>query len=332
MQLEPAQVCQFFDLGDPLRPLQAVSGGLSHRVWKLDATRGTYVVKEMNRFWDDPNWLPWVEQAWSFEQRALATGVLMPQPVVNLQTGSCLAEIPSGNERPHTVRVHEWVEADSVESSKPAAAGVAGQVGAILSVLHGMNVTDFIPAIVPGLETHGSDAWNEIAGEVASRGIAWSSGLTEAMGCIAEAEALVGAASLSNPAYLLTHGDIDQKNLLRRNGEVLLVDWDACNAMPARHELVRCALDLAGWASGRPDLRICEALLDSYIRSGGIFDSIKPDDFASAFKAHLDWIWFNIGRAMGNRVQADENRQLAMQLVPADLGQLQHMLDIAAQF
>lgn len=181
----------------------------------------------------------------------------MPKPVINSQTGSFLAEIPSGNQLPFTVRVHEWMEAASIEPSKAVDRVVADQVGVILAALHGINETNFRSELAPGFDTRGVEAWEEINQRVADSNIAWARELKASLGAVTDAEALVEAASKSKPQYLLTHGDIDQKNLLRRGDGVFLIDWDVCNAMPARHELVRCALDLADWAVGPSDVRVC---------------------------------------------------------------------------
>ena len=41
-------LCNTCGLGDPLQEPQAVSGGLLHRLWRLDTTRGSFALKQLN--------------------------------------------------------------------------------------------------------------------------------------------------------------------------------------------------------------------------------------------------------------------------------------------
>src|SRR5438046_1308742 len=110
-----AAISALFALGTPLTPAEPVSGGLSHRVWRVETDRGTFAIKQMNRDPAPPDYVAWYDRAFSLEMAAFDAGIPMPGPIPVAATGRCLAEIAREGEPTLTVRVHEWVDGEALQ-------------------------------------------------------------------------------------------------------------------------------------------------------------------------------------------------------------------------
>ena len=43
-----SKICVLYDLGEPTSEVRAVKGGLIHKMWRLQTTKGEYAIKELN--------------------------------------------------------------------------------------------------------------------------------------------------------------------------------------------------------------------------------------------------------------------------------------------
>ncbi|WP_205856015.1 phosphotransferase, partial [Phytoactinopolyspora endophytica] len=128
----PAVVLAAFGLSGTAVEMSPVSGAWSNRVYRLNTDSASYAVKQMRNPWRDPRWRDWLDAAWEFEQRVLAAGVPMPEPIPNPADGGCLAWVESagGGERV-PVRMHRWVDGN-VPGPGPVDREVAAWVGRTL--------------------------------------------------------------------------------------------------------------------------------------------------------------------------------------------------------
>src|SRR5438105_15044764 len=172
-------VADAFDLGTPLRPPVAVPGGLMNSMWRLDTDRGSFAVKQFHRDFDNPAYMPGLEQGLRIERAALVAGIPMPRPVVLPGTDRCLVEIPRPDGPPHTIRVHEWVDGRAPGSGDNPAELGAG-IGALLARLHALNLP-VAETVADLLSVHGTDEWRALAGRVSEAGLPWASRLVAAL-------------------------------------------------------------------------------------------------------------------------------------------------------
>ncbi len=75
--------CEAFGLGAPVEPLVGVSGGGTHRLWRLTTTRGVFAVKALNRDFENPDYVGWYERAFPVELAAFDARV----PMAHSMTG-----------------------------------------------------------------------------------------------------------------------------------------------------------------------------------------------------------------------------------------------------
>jgi aminoglycoside phosphotransferase (APT) family kinase protein len=110
----------------------------------------------------------------------------------------------------------------------------------------------------------------------------------------------------------MTHGDIDQKNLLLTASGPALCDWDLAAPLIPRRELADVAMSLAAWT----ETAIAREVVRSYRLAGGDDTRIEPADLGQSMMIGLDWVAFNVQRAIGLRPAAIAEVSLARGIVP----------------
>jgi thiamine kinase-like enzyme len=103
----------------------------------------------------------------------------------------------------------------------------------------------------------------------------------------------------SGPEQVLvvdSHGDLDRKNtLLRADGTLLALDWDAAGPVGAVHEAAGLALD---WSDGDP--AIFAKAVSTYTRRSGVAVAAQPWIFAGWVAAQGGWLDYNAAQRGGS--------------------------------
>lgn len=323
---DPAAVVAAFGLGGAVTAWETASGAWSNRVYRLGAAAGTFAVKEMRNPWEHARWQEWLAESWSFERQAIAAGVAAPDPVPNPADGGCLAWVARLDPAlpPAPVRVHHWVRGLPVGTG-PAGLELARWAGRVLAVLHGLRVRPRDRSLFPVPDTRMADRWAELAGAAERSGVAWAGLLRAAAPAVSRIASLARAAAREPGDEVMSHGDIDQKNLIAGPAGPVLCDWDLAVPVVPRRELADVALSLAGWT----DSRVAREVVRAYREAGGEDAAFEPSDLGPSLMSGVDWIAFNVERATGLRRADPAEVTLAGSLVPGLLAGLPDELDVA---
>jgi hypothetical protein len=200
-------VVEHFRLGRSLAPAVRVPGGLSNELWRVVTESGRYAVKRMVASVDRPDFVANIEASSQIERRACAGGVPMPRPIAEPVSGGALARVGES-----LVRVHEWVDPTPGDISVLEVMGLLGRIHAVGG---------------PRLDERRSGVWESHR---------WGQEIT----------VLAARVAARTPARLLavdSHRDLDRKNVLRSEHDVLALDWDAAGPVPMVQEVVAVALD-----------------------------------------------------------------------------------------
>ena len=212
---DPAAVLAAFGLEGPVTDWAAVGGAWSNRVFRLTAAGRRFAVKEMRNPWADPRWQDWLSASWSFEQHAIAAGVAAPQPVPRPVDGGCLAWVRRSDPAlpPAAVRLHHWVPGRPMgqEVVSPATARWAGRV---LALLHGLAVRPQDRNLYPYPNTDIADSWPDLVVHAERHEAPWAQLLSAATPAVSQIAELARSAGFLPEQEVISHGDIDQKNLI----------------------------------------------------------------------------------------------------------------------
>ena len=275
-------------LGAITAPPEPVSGGLLHRVWHVRTASGDWAVKALN------------------PEIAARDGALE-----NIErgerVGAALAEfVPAApaleveGRRLHALdgqwyAVYPWIDARAVFPPKITAAHCAA-IGDVLGRMHRANPA--VPDMAPEADPPPSIDWRALLG-LAPAGAAWYNDLKAALPKLIEwTDASVRADALDADDLVLSHRDLDPKNVLWRGDAPVLIDWEAAGYVRPRRELLEVALYWADDGADGLDAALCEALLKAYGRHMPLRGDWAPVLAAGRANA-LEWLAYNVRRASG---------------------------------
>lgn len=318
----PAEVLAAFGVSGRARGMVPVPGAWSNRVYRLTTDRGSYAVKQLRNPWRAPRWLDRLAEAWRFEQAAFLAGIAMPEPVAS-PSGGCVAWAGhAGQASP--LRMRRWVDG-TAPGPGPVTVETARWAGRTLATLHLLGVSPADRSLFPGPGTKTADDWPELAEAARLAGARWAGQLRAVQPAVAEIAALARAAGERPGDEVMTHGDIDQKNLVLAADGPVLCDWDVASPIVPRCELADAAMSMAAWQ--RPE--IAREVLRGYRAAGGEVAVIGPADLGRTLMISLDWIALNVGRATGSRPASPAEAALGDRLVPGLLASIPAQLELA---
>lgn len=307
-----------------------VGGGWSNRVFRLETGRGAFAVKEVRNPWLIPHWEDWLAEAWAFELRGIAAGIAAPAPVVNPATGGCLARVSLDGGEAVPVRVHRWV------SGKPLGTGVADPqlahwAGQVLATLHGLQVRPGDRSLFPFPNTENADRWPQLTEAAYSSGADWAGLMAAAAPSVSVIADLVRSGGHLPGEEVMSHGDLDQKNIIAAGEGPVLCDWDLAHPVVPRRELADVAMSMGCWH----DMDIAREVVRAYRAHGGDDADFGPADLGHPMTGRLDWIAMNADRALGQWpasaaevTQAGEILPRLLAAVPADVASAERIAEL----
>src|ERR1019366_10456406 len=241
--MDVAQVeylCNSYGLGDPLKELQAVSGGLLHRMWRLDTTQGTFAVKQLNPvIMQKPHMLTSYRLSEHIAAEMASHGI--PAVAALTRNGDPVQVIGT-----QTLMVYRWLDGKTLlpEHVEPAQGRV---MGTLLGQMHVLNLhVAELPQ--PEWKHFRDDDWDLLTVHAYDAGISWATPVRSVMHKLIEWSKLYEQAGEKlSDTYVVSHRDLDQKNVIWQDAQTLwLVDWEAAGLVNPTMELVSMALDWSG--------------------------------------------------------------------------------------
>jgi hypothetical protein len=194
-----------------------------------------------------------------------------------------------------------------------------------LATLHGLNLQPIDRSLFPTPTTTTADSWDRLVSAAAARDAQWTSQLIGMSTVVRHARDLADAATERSADEVMSHGDIDQLNIVLNPAGPVLCDWDVAAPWVTTHELVDTAISLAT----AKDFVIGRRVVAAYCRTARIEVHLEPCDLGPALMVGLDWVAFNVERALGPRQRTTEEIRLSEQLVPNLLVEFRAGVDIA---
>lgn len=318
-------VAAAFRLKGTAGTLRHVPGAWSNRVFRLTVGSETFAVKEMRDPWQSSGRTDWLAEAWEFEQRAIAAGVAAPEPIPNPADGSCLAVVERHGEGGEAVvRVHRWIEGDPAPLG-PASGALACWSGETLALLHGLEERPGRREVFPVLNVDNAERWTSLTDAADRAGAPWAHLMHAASAAVAAIAELAVESGHRPDQEVMTHGDVDQKNVVVNIAGAHLCDWDGAAPLVPRREVADVAMSMAGWER----FDIAKEVIRTYRAAGGELEQLTAADLGQPMMIGVDWIVLNVERALRLRSVSDEEAALGSRLVPDLLMRLPHHLDIA---
>jgi hypothetical protein len=313
--LDPARVAGAFGLGRPGGPLAAVPGAWSNRLWRLETERGAFAVKELRGPAAAAGWRRRLRDAMAVERAAWAAGTVPMARPVAAAAGGWLAEVATTGGGRATVRCHRWVPGTPAADLAPSPSRAA-DVGRSLAAIHALGLPAPATTAVQ-VAPLPLAAWDRLVAEAREAGLAWAGELAGLTPLVRELAGRLAALRRAGRGMLRSHRDLDPKNaVVRPDARVALLDWDHAGPTLPAAELLVTALSFAGGAVGEPDAACVRACVRGYLDAGSRPQAPNLLDAALVHREGLDWLWRNVDRCLGRRLDDPGDLTLARRLAP----------------
>ncbi len=294
-------------------PVQ-VTGGLLHKMYRVNTNKGAYAVKVLNaEIMKRPVAFQNTENS-----EKIAAGFRPMIPVVAaLEIGGKQIHELDGNH----YMIFDWVEGASVFPPMITSENCYA-IGDVLGKIHQEKLA--VDGVVP--EEDGATMFNwDKHGQQLPEYIAedWANRFQEALPDIkAWNKAACETGEILAKTMVISHRDLDPKNVMWNGDSPLIIDWEAAGYVNPYQELLEVINYWADDGKGGLLKENFDALLYAYTQHVELENVDWDPVFAGSFYGMLGWLEYNMKRALGIETEATDDAQIGKEQVLGTIGAL----------
>jgi Ser/Thr protein kinase RdoA (MazF antagonist) len=308
----------FKDLGlqDITAEPQSLQGGFLHQMMAVETLEGKYAIKVLN---------PKVMEASSTIENfvrseriaTIASAVIpaLPSKVIN---GQSLHRVDG-----QFFQVFDLIEGQSKRPHEITLADCE-KMGSLLATLHQIDFTEI--ALLKNPRTILSvNPWKDFLDLGQIEGVEWVRQLEEMVDKLYlwDDASRVAVETLSGHD-VISHGDIDPKNVLWIDQQPVVIDWEFAGNVNPMQELVETAIY---WAEDENHVLQKErviAFVKAYVDVCGPLTADLQQIIIAGFSGKLSWLAYNLKRSLGTSGEDLEERQVGTEQVLEMLVRVRH--------
>lgn len=306
-ELMLAELCRRCALGEPLAPAEPVSGGLLHRMYRLQTTQGRFAVKVLS-----PIVMQYADVRENFRLSERIARAIVAAGLPAITALECVEDVLQ-DVGLVSVMVFPWVEAHALSSAGPLQ---TYQIGSILGRIHTLPLRFGEPPR-PGPQDHSedeADGWAFLVEEAEQRQITWAG---EVRPLLPQIAAWICSSEETRQAlgdrWVISHGDLDRKNVLWSDENTpWLIDWESAGHVQPAIEAVGAALDWSGQAAGALDAAAFQAFLTGYRREVPLTAQEVGYGLHAYCGNWCGWLKFSMQRSLGLVTSDPEEQALGI--------------------
>lgn len=309
-------IMESLGLGSVVSDPTQVTGGLLHKMYRVNSDKGTYAVKVLNpEIMKRP-----VALQNTVNSEKIATGFRAIIPVVSaLEIDEKQIHELGGS----YYMVFDWVEGTSIFPPKITTENCSA-IGEVLGKIHSANLN--IEEVSPGEGETKMFAWDKYGESLQGYETeGWASRLMKALPDVkAWNQAACDAREILTKTMVISHRDLDPKNVLWNDNTPWIIDWEAAGYVNPYQELLEV---LNYWADdGKGDLLKVhfDALLASYTKYVKLETVDWEAVFAGSYMGMLGWLEYNVKRALALEAETADDILLGKEQVLSTTRALYH--------
>lgn len=279
------------DLGKLSKSPQRISGGLLHKIFAIQTTHGKYAVKVLNA---EIMHREGVIQNYITSERiaGLASTFISAAPAIVIDD-NVLHEVAG-----KYCLIFRWVDGQMLRNDNVTGAHCR-KIGALLAQVHSI---DFSSLKLPHQTTPDSRITNftryvEIS---TANTFEWHNllekNITMLNACCIEANK--AEATLAEK-MVISHRDLDPKNVLWQGHEPVIIDWEASGWINPMCELIEGALNWAESRDGSVDKGRFTNFFKGYASKAGRLEANWDAALSFALSSKIGWLEYNLRRSLG---------------------------------
>jgi thiamine kinase-like enzyme len=190
--------------------------------------------------------------------------------------------------------VYPWIGSKPIQPSE----GLSLKISSLLAKMHLIDLQ--VPELLePVFDTNTNDSILELIKKAESSAIPFAKRLRSYEGEILKVnEAYQASIPILKEHVVVSHGDLDQKNILWDQEQIILIDWESARKLNPTYEIINASLDWSGITTNTFNKELFIKMIHTYCAAGG---QINMDHMHAAFHGALgnwvNWMVYNIKRA-----------------------------------
>ena len=296
-----AALCIRYNLGEQTAAPAPVTGGLIHRLYRLDTTTGTFAVKALN-----PEIMRYenIRDAFRRSEAAAAAFAAAGVPAILAR------DAPGGVVQDFddvAVIIYPWC-AGIVLPKASASPEKAFQIGAILGRMHALGLPGASPSEPPSTrEPMAQEPWTVLVRRGREQKVEWAAKVEAALPDVFAWDRDRIAADPALPQTLVvSHRDLDQKNVIWSENTPFLIDWESAGPTNPGMEIIGAALDWSGQSAGPPSQAAFAAVLAGYRQHSEFSSDLALPLMQSRLGDWIDWLGACMNRSLDTRATPSE--------------------------
>ncbi|MTI68097.1 MAG: aminoglycoside phosphotransferase family protein [Firmicutes bacterium] len=303
-------------VGEPKR----ISGGLLHRMYAIETLQGKYAVKALN-----PKIMNRTEAMKNFidsEQIANIAANNIPALPAKRFNENFMQKIDN-----QFYIVFDWIDGKTL---KPSEINIehCKKIGAILANIH---MTDFSKLNINNECSHGNEIinWNYYLQKGKENNTVWVKLLLE---CI---ERLYNWNAQANKAekllaldLVISHRDLDPKNVMWKQNNPIIIDWESAHYINPMKELVETAIYWSESEIEDIDKKRFLAFIDEYKNEYGTLQANWKMVLLSVFSGKLGWLEYSLKRSLLLECTDKEEQKMGTEEVISTIEDIKYYADM----
>ncbi len=307
-------------LGSLVQSITKVTGGLSHRMYKVVTDKGIYAIKELNsgimKRKDAYSNFVFSERVTDIvkEKGILAIGA------IKLKNNDIMKKI---NNR--YFMVFDWLEGKTLKA-KEIREKHCEIIGEILAKIHNIDFSKIENDERKNINIEQFN-WNNYLKLAKKENKAYVDILEQNIDILYELnEKANEAIKYANSNLIISHTDLDRKNVIWQEYKPFIIDWEASGYINPTIELIQVAWYWSGGDVENLDYKKFEIVVDSYKKytKREIDENIEKLIYADIYSG-IEWINYNLKRSLciENKYEQDEI-ELAENEILQSIGEIKY--------
>lgn len=280
------------NLGNKINNIDKVTGGLSHRMYKVETDEGIYAVKELN--------------AGVMKREKAYSNFVFSEKVTDIvkENGiSAIGALKFNNDIMLKIddsyfMVFEWLEGQILKANEITEKHCE-IIGKMLAEIHNIDFSKIEDNERKNIETEYFD-WNKYIPFAEEQNKPYTNELKDNIELLYQLNKnSVEALEYVKNNLVISHTDLDRKNVMWQNEKAFIIDWEASGYINPTIELIQVAWYWSGGDIENIDYNKFEKVIESYKQNykGNIDKNVDILINADIYGG-LAWIEYNLKRSL----------------------------------
>ncbi len=289
-------------IGTCVKEINKVSGGLSHRMYKVVTDKGIYAIKELN-----PGVMKRKEAFSNFIFSEKVSEIAIQNGITGIGALKVNDEVITKIDDNYYM-IFEWLDArilnaDEIEEKH------CEIIGEILAKIHNIDFTEIEDEKRKNIDLEYFE-WNKYCNFAEKNNKVYTNLLKENIDLLYKLnEKSIKALEYANENLIISYTDLDRKNVMWQEYKPFIIDWEASGYINPTIELIQVAWYWSGGDVENIDYNKFEILIKSYKKyyKGNIDKNAEELVYADNYGG-LGWLNYNLKRSLciENNYEQDE--------------------------